>query len=338
MRQIILARRPVEMPVLADFAIEEVSCPIPGEGELLVEAKYLSVDPLQRSRMTESAVYGATIALGDVVWGRMVGEVVQSRNAGYAEGEIVEGMLGWREYAISDGRTDKAAYAPGLTRVDPSLGPISLSLGALGMPGATAYFSLLDVGKPEPGQTVLVSAAAGAVGSLVGQIARQRGCRVVGICGSPAKAAYLTGELGFDAALDYNDPGFEDALRAACPDGVDVFMDHVGGDIRMAALRNLARGARVVLVGHIAVINGARGLVPDVVPLLMGARARMEGFIVYDYEDRLDEARREIAAWIAGGQIKVHETIIDGFENLPEAFIGMMQGSNIGKQLVRVVG
>jgi NADPH-dependent curcumin reductase CurA len=325
--------------VEADFRLEEVPIPEPAAGELLIRAHYVSVDPLQRPRMQESSSYGATIPLGGLVVGRMVGEVVESRNPDYGVGEFVEGMLGWREYALSDGGTRKAEYAPGLTRVDPSLGPISTSLGILGMPGTTAYFSLLDLGRPQPGETVVISTAAGTVGSLAGQIAKIHGCRVIGIAGGAEKARYVVDELGFDGCVDYK--GVDDLaaeIRRLCPEGVDVYLDHVGGATREAVLANLRLRARIVLVGYIAGVNGVRPTVSDPAIPLMSKRARMEGFIVYDYEDRADEARQAIAGWLREGRIRYRETIEDGFEALPRAFISMLGGGNIGKQLVRMPG
>jgi NADPH:quinone reductase len=339
MKRFLLARRPAGMPVEEDFQLGEVPVPQPEAGQLLVRAHYISVDPLQRPRMQESSSYGQTIPLGGLVVGRMVGEVIESRNPAYREGEFVEGMLGWQEYALSDGGTHKAEYAPGLTRVDPALGPISTALGILGMPGVTAYFSLLDLGRPQPGETVVISTAAGTVGSLAGQIARIHGCRVVGICGSEEKRRYVVDELGFAGAVNYNATSdLAGEIRRLCPGGVDIYLDHVGGATREAVLTNLQLRARVVLVGYISGVNGARPTVADPAIPLMSRRARMEGFIVYDYEDRADEARQAIAGWLQEGKLSYRETIVDGFEELPRAFISMLNGGNIGKQLVRMAG
>lgn len=339
MKQFLLSRRPVGMPVEEDFHLSEVPVPQPEAGQLLIRAHYISVDPLQRPRMQESSSYGQTIPLGGLVVGRMVGEVIESRNPAYREGEFVEGMLGWQEYALSDGGTRKAEYAPGLTRVDASLGPISTSLGILGMPGVTAYFSLLELGAPQPGDTVVVSTAAGTVGSLAGQIARLKGCRVVGIAGSEEKVRYVVDELGFDAAINYKaTDDLAGDIRRLCPDGVDIYLDHVGGATREAVLANLQLRARIVLVGYITGVNGARPTVADPAIPLMSKRARMEGFIVYDYEERADEARQAIAGWLREGKLSYRETIVDGFEELPRAFISMLKGGNIGKQLVRMAG
>jgi NADPH-dependent curcumin reductase CurA len=337
-RQVVLAARPDGMPKPSDFRIVETPIPQPGPGELLVRACYLSADPLQRVRMHASSTYGNTIPLGQVVWGRMVGEVVESRNAAYRRGEFVEGMLGWQTYAISDGSTGRAEYAPGISRVDPSLAPISTSLGVLGMPGATAYFALLELGRPRPGETVVISAAAGMVGSLAGQIARIMGCRVIGLAGSDAKIAYLTDELGFDAAINYRTaPDLLEAVRDACPGGIDVYFDNVGGTVRDTMLRHLRRGARIPLVGRISGMNDtAPRLCPDPQVLLMHARASMHGFIVYDWQHRLGECRQVIAGWLKTGRIVYRESIVDGLEQAPNAFIALFTGENIGKQLIRI--
>lgn len=338
-RQIVLVNRPDGVPRETDFAIRTVPVPVPREGELLIRAHYLSVDPLQRLRMNESSTYGQTIPLGTVVWGRQVGQVVQSRNAAFREGDFVEGMLGWQDYAISDGRTERAEYAPGITRVDPALAPISTSLGILGMPGVTAYFAMLELGRPQPGETVVVSAAAGTVGALAGQIARIAGARVVGLAGSPEKVAHLTEDLGFAAGIDYRATlDLYGAVVAACPGGMDVYFDNVGGVIRDTMLRHLRRGARIPLVGRIAHLHDqAPRLCPDPQVPLMHARASMQGFIVYDYEHRADEARSAIAGWIADGRVRYRETVVDGLENTPRAFIAMLGGGNTGKALVRLV-
>ena len=338
-RRILLVRRPEGMPRPGDFRMDEAPVPQPRDGELLIRARYVSVDPLQRIRMNESATYGATIPLGGVVWGRMVGEVVESRHPGHPTGSVVEGMLGWQEYAISDGGTGKAEYAQGITRVDPNLAPVSTALGLLGMPGVTAYFAMLEIGRPQPGETVVVSAAAGTVGSLAGQIARIAGCHVIGIVGSDAKAAHITRDLGFAAAINYRtEPDITARLRALCPAGVDVYFDNVGGEIRDAVLGHLRRGARIPLVGRISQMHRAQALSRDPQVPLMHARARMEGFIVYDYEHRAAEAHRQIAAWLHAGQVTYRETITEGFENTPRAFLDMLAGENIGKALVRVTG
>ncbi len=337
-RRYVMRSRPIGMPVEADFAIQSMPMPEPGPGEMLVKAHYLAADPLQRYRMEPSSIYGAVLAEGDPVKGRMVGEVVRSRHPDYREGEFVEGMLGWQEYAISDGSTARAQYAPGIARVDPTIAPISASLGILGYPGVTAYFALRDICAPKPGDTVVVSSAAGAVGSLAGQIARIMGARVVGIAGSGAKTAWLKDELGFDVAINYRDATpLSEQLRAACPDGVDCFFDNVGGDQSDIVFGHLAPFARVAIVGNISTINSAdKPRRNDFQQLVMMNRALVQGFIVYDYEKRADEARQAIAGWFRDGLVKHRESIVEGFENAPSAFIAMMRGDIIGKQLIKL--
>jgi NADPH-dependent curcumin reductase CurA len=341
-RRILLVRRPQGMPVPDDFRIEPAPIPEPAEGQFLVRAHYLSVDPLQRVRMNETSTYGATIPLGTPVWGRMVGEVVDSRHTAHPVGSFVEGMLGWQEYALSDGSRAKAEYAPGVTPVDPTQAPISTALGILGMPGLTAYFGLLALGQPQPGETVVISAAAGTVGSLAGQIARIKGCRVIGIVGSAEKAEHIVRDLGFHAAIDYRidyriEPDITARLRVLAPDGVDVYMDNVGGAIRDAVMAHLRRGARIPLVGCISQMHEAQPMSRDPQVALMHARARMEGFIVYDWVDRAAEAHQAIAAWLREGKLAYRETIRDGLENTVPAFLSMMNGGNVGKALVRLI-
>lgn len=273
-RKVLLAARPVGLPKLADFSFADERVPDPGAGEFLIEAQYLSADPLQRWRMEATTDYGDTIALGEMIWGRMVGRVVRSRHPDWQEGDYAEGMLGWQEYALSRGETGKAAYAKGVTRVDLSIAPLSTALGILGMPGVTAYFALLEICQPRAGETVVVSAAAGTVGSLAGQIAKILGCRVVGIVGSQEKARHVVEDLKFDAAIDYRaTPDLREALRAACPDRIDAYFDNVGGAVADAVYRHLAKRARIAVVGRVAQLEGtARREDPQ--ELLIAARAR----------------------------------------------------------------
>ena len=338
-RQIVLAARPDGLPKESDLRLVEGPVPEIGEGQLLVRAHYLSADPFQRLRMNDSARYGQPLALDDVFRGRMVGEVVRSNHAGFTPGEFVEGMLGWQEYAVSDGSYSRAEYAPGVTKVDPDLAPISTSLGILGFPGVTSYFALLELCDPKPGETVVITSAAGAVGSLAGQIAKIKGCRVVGLTSTDEKVAYIVDELGFDAGINYRtEANLSDALRRTCPDRIDVHFDNVGGEIADTILRHLNTHARIALVGGISHINDAQPrLAPDLSGLLTAARARLQGFIVYDYEDRADEARHTIASWLKDGRIKYRETVMEGIENAPRALISVLQGGNIGKQLIKVI-
>lgn len=338
-RQFVMAHRPQGEVKESDFAIQESPLPVPRQGEFLVKAHYLSADPLQRYRMESQSDYGKVLQAGEPIKGRLVGEIVQSRHPDFKEGEFVEGMLGWQEFALSDGSTRRAEYAPGVARVDPTIAPIASSLGILGFPGVTAYFAMLDICAPKAGETVVVSSAAGAVGSVAGQIAKILGARVIGLAGSDDKVAWVANELGFDVGINYRTaPDLLAALREACPRRIDAHFDNVGGDIADAVIQHLAWHARIALVGNISRINSAdRPPRLDAQQFLMMARGMMKGFIVYDYEDRADEARRAIAGWMREGRIKYRETIVDGFENAPRAFVAMMRGEAIGKQLVRLV-
>lgn len=335
-RRVLLAARPHGIPRLSDFRLVEDATPEPGPGEFLVEAHYLSADPLQRWRMEERTDYGNTIALGEVVWGRMVGRVARSRNRDWREGDFAEGMLGWQEFAVSRGETAKADYARGVTRIEPSDGPVSAALGILGMPGLTAYFALIEICRPQPGETVVVSAAAGTVGSLAGQIAKIRGCRVVGIVGGAEKARHVVDDLGFDSAIDYR--GVDDlagALRGACPDGIDAYFDNVGGAVADAVYRHLAPRARIAVVGRVAQLSGS-GKREDPQEFLISARARVEGFIVYDYEKRADEARHAIRDWLRSGRVRFRETVHHGIESAPQALIDVLQGRGLGKHVIKL--
>jgi NADPH-dependent curcumin reductase CurA len=329
-RRVVLVRRPPGEPAESDFRVEETAVPEPGPREVLVRVVYLSLDPYQRGRMRDAASYAAPVGLGEVMTGGVVGEVVKSNHPDFAVGDIVEDRLGWQEYAIGGG--------PSLRKVDPRIAPISTANGVLGMPGMTAYFGLLDVGQPKPGETVVVSAASGAVGQVVGQIARIMGCRVVGIAGGPKKCAFVTDELGFDACLDYKaGKDLDAALRAACPNGIDVYFDNVGGTISDAVLRNVNFFARVALCGSISQYNVTA---PEMGPRLMGTfvgkRVAMRGFIVTDFAERYAPARRQMGEWVKSGRIKYREDIADGIDKTPRAFIGMLRGENFGKQLVRL--
>lgn len=329
-RRVVLVRRPPAEPAESDFRVEEAPMPEPGHREVLVRVIYLSLDPYQRGRMRDAVSYSPPVALNEVMTGGTVGEVVKSNHPDFAVGDIVEDRLGWQEYAI--GRS------PGLRKVDPKMGPISTANGVLGMPGMTAYFGLLEVGRPKPGETVVVSAASGAVGQSVGQIAKLMGCRAVGIAGGPEKCAFVEDTLGFDACIDYKaEKDLDAALRAACPGGVDVYFDNVGGMISDAVLRQLNFFARVALCGSISQYNTAT---PELGPRLMGTfvgkRVSMRGFIVWDFNDRYEPARKQMAGWIQAGKLKYREDIAEGIEKAPRAFIGMLRGENFGKQLVKL--
>jgi hypothetical protein len=329
-RQIVLAARPVGFPKESDFQLVETPTPTPGPGEFLVRGKYLSVDPYMRPRIAGGKSYARGVEVGDVMVGGVVGEVIESKHADYAPGEIVEGLLGWRQYVVSNGE--------GVRKVDPALAPISTALGVLGMPGASAYFGLLEVGKPQAGETVVVSGAAGAVGSIAGQIAKLKGCRVVGIAGSDEKVRHLTEELGFDAAFNYKTtPNYHRKLMALCPSGIDVYFDNVGGEITDAVIRHINVRARLVICGQISQYNLEK---PEMGPRwlwsLIVKQARAEGFLVFQFADRYREALRDLAGWLKEGKLKYRENIVEGMENAPRAFIGMLKGENIGKQLVKI--
>ena len=328
-RQIRLAARPMNYPQESDFSLVESPIPDPGQGEVLFQAIWLSLDPYQRGRMRDAKSYAASLELGQVIVGGVAGRIIRSRTPAFSEGDIVEGSLGWQEYAISDGSD--------LRKVDLSLGPLSTAVGVLGMPGMTAYFGFLNVGQPRPGDTVVVSAASGAVGQVVGQISKIVGCRTVGIAGTQEKIDYIVNELGFDAGINYKTEDLDSALGAACPLGVDVYFDNVGGVVTDAVFDHLNLGARISLCGYISQYNQDK---PEPGPrkmgMLVGLQARAEGFIVTQFEHSYDGARQRIAGWIKEGRIKYKEDVVEGLENAPRAFIGLMQGHNFGKLLVKV--
>jgi NADPH:quinone reductase len=329
-RQITLAARPTGWPKESDFKLIESPVPEPNDGEMLVRMIYVSVDPYMRGRMNDAESYAPPVKIGEVMGSGSVGQVSVSRNPQFAPGDYVEGFFGWQEYAISGGQ--------GVRKLDPALAPLSTALGILGMPGLTAYFGLLDIGKPRARDTVVVSGAAGAVGSLAGQIARISGCRVIGIAGSDQKVAWLTDQLGFDAAFNYKtNPDYSEKLAEWCPAGVDVYFDNVGGPITDAVFRFLKTGARVVVCGQIAQYNADK---PEIGPRLLVhlviKQARAEGFLVTQFAPRYPQALRQMATWLKAGKLKYREQFVDGIGNTPRAFIGMLQGENTGKQLVRV--
>lgn len=328
-RQVILKTRPAGMPLESDFELIETPLAECGEGELLIRTHFTSVDPYLRGIMREGSGYLGAIAPGDVVPAGSVGEVIESRHPGFRPGEFVAGMWGWQEYGLSDGQ--------GLHRVDPALAPVSTALGVLGMPGLTAYFGLLDLGEPKPGETVLVSGAAGAVGSLAGQIARIRGCRVVGAAGTDEKVRHLVEDVGFDAAFNYRtEPAPLERLRALCPAGIDVYFDNTGGPLTDAALLHINSFARIVLCGQIAQYNETEiPTGPRLLFQLIVKQARMQGFLVFQFRERYPEGIAQMAAWIREGKLKYREDIVDGIEQTPRAFIGLFTGDNTGKRLVR---
>jgi NADPH-dependent curcumin reductase CurA len=327
-RQVLLKRRPVGRPVADDFEIVDTPVPALKDGDVLRRTIYLSLDPYMRGRMSEGPSYAPAVALGQVMVGQTVSEVIESRNPAFKTGDIVVVYDGWQQYGCSNGQ--------GVRTIDPSLAPISYSLGVLGMPGLTAYVGLLDLGQPKTGETVVVSAASGAVGSVVGQIAKIKGCRAVGVAGGTEKCDYVIRELGFDACVDHKRDDFADALAAACPGGIDVYFDNVGGPVLKAALRLINQNARIPLCGTIAEYNATElppG--PNLRPLLV-KRAMIKGFIVSDHAERLPAFLKECAGWLREGKIKYREDIVEGLEAAPAALLKLFDGRNFGKLLVRV--
>ncbi|WP_421384892.1 NADP-dependent oxidoreductase [Bacillus salacetis] len=329
-KQIKLASRPHGKPESKDFQYEEISVPEPGDKEVLLKTIYLSVDPYMRGRMSNAKSYVEPFKVGEPLHGGVISKVVKSNSGLFKEGEFVIGMLPWQEYSLASEKE--------VRRVDPSIAPLSSYLGILGMTGLTAYFGLLDIGQPKKGETVVISGAAGAVGSAAGQIAKIQGAKVVGIAGSDEKVEYLINTLGFDKAINYKTCGnIRDALKEACPDGIDVYFENVGGEIGDAALSLLNKFARVPVCGAISAYNNTE---PDignrVQGILIKSSALMKGFVVNDYADRFKEGASQLGKWLAEGKLTYEETITEGFENVPEAFLGLFNGNNLGKQLVKV--
>jgi NADPH:quinone reductase len=326
-RRVTLASRPVGFPEESDFQLDEDDVREPGTGEVLVRTLWLSVDPYQRGRMSESRSYARSLELGDVITSQAVGEVVESNDPRYEPGDYVVGQLGWQEHAV--------ARAGTLRKVVPGA-PLETNLHVLGTNGLTAYFGLFDIGQPRPGDTVVVSAAAGAVGQVVGQLAKLAGCRAVGIAGGAEKKRELGETFGYDAAVDYRNDDVRATLKVACPDGVDVYFDSVGGEISAAVYSRLNVGARIALCGQISQYNLERPEPTFHPGLLIVFRARMQGFLVSDYAARFGEALPRLAAWLANGELRYTEDVTERLENAPEAFLRMLRGENRGKTLVRV--
>jgi NADPH-dependent curcumin reductase len=325
-----LAARPVGLPKASDWDYVEEPAPEPGDGQILVGVEYISLDPAMRAWMNDVRSYIPPVQIGEVMRAAAIGRVVESRHPDYQAGEWVNGVFGVQRYAVSDGR--------GVTRVDTSVAAPPVHLGTLGLSGMTAYFGLLDIGRPEPGQTVVVSGAAGSVGSVVGQIARIKGCRAVGIAGGPEKCRWLVDELGFDAAIDYKAGDLRSQLREHAPDRVDVFFDNVGGEILDTVLLRLARGARVVISGAISQYNATE---PPPGPAhymqLLVMRASMIGFVVFDYAPRYREAVAELGAWLQTGELRSREDVVQGdIQQFPEVLLRLFTGGNTGKLVLTV--
>ncbi|ANU24258.1 NADP-dependent oxidoreductase [Planococcus donghaensis] len=328
-KEIQLANRPEGMPTNDDFNFVEKEIPIPAENEVLLKTLYLSVDPYMRGRMRDVKSYIPPFELNQALTGGLLAEVVESRSDLFEKGDIVSSNLSWAEYNV--------ANASKLQKIDPTAASITAHLSVLGLTGLTAYFGLLDIANPQAGETVVVSGAAGAVGSIVGQIAKIKGTRVVGIAGSDDKIDYLINELGFDAAVNYKKDSFKEDLINALPDGVDVYFDNVGGDISDAVIRQLNKHARISLCGAISSYNNEEG---DLGPRMQGQFIRtstmMKGFTLGDYAKELPAGVAALTQWLQEGKLKYDETIVEGFENTPEAFLGLFKGTNLGKQLVKV--
>ena len=327
-RQWVLARRPSGYPQESDFELVEREVDEPRHGEILIHSLYLSLDPYMRGRMRDRASYAPGVKIGGVLVGEVVGRVVSSRSADFKVGDIVASSIGWQEYGV--------AAAHMARKVDTDDVPISTALGVLGMPGLTAYHGLLQVGRPRPGETVLVSAASGAVGGVVGQLAKMSGCRVIGTVGADDKSAYILNDLGFDAAINYKTEDVAGRLLDVAPDGVDIYFDNVGGPVTDAALNNLAFRGRVLVCGQISQYNLEE---PDLAPRnlwnLISKQARIEGFLVFNFATDHDVARARMTDWVRSGVLKYKEDVVDGFENMPRAFIGLMNGANFGKLLIK---
>jgi NADPH-dependent curcumin reductase len=324
-----LAARPVGTPKRSDWNYAAEPIPDLADGQLLIKILYVSLDPAMRGWMNEGKSYVPPIGIGEVMRAGALGRVVSSKNPAFAIGDHVYGALGVQQFAVSAGK--------GLTKVDPKLAPLPVYLGTLGMPGMTAYFGLLDIGKPKEGDTVVVSGAAGAVGMVVGQIAKIKGCRVVGIAGGQDKCQFVVRDLGFDSAIDYKTEDVRKSLRTHCPDGINVYFDNVGGDILEAALANLARGARIVICGAISqycATGPVKG--PSNYMSLLVNRASMTGMVVFDYADRYAVAGREMAGWMAAGKLKTREHIVEGLETFPDTLLQLFKGENTGKLILKI--
>ena len=326
-RQIVLKRRPAGKPSPDDFLTHSAPIPVPADGEVLRRTIYLSLDPYMRGRMSDARSYAAPVPLGGVMVGHTISEVIESRDPAFKPGDLVAAYDGWQEYACSPGQ--------GLRGLERDL-PLTTALGVLGMPGLTAYVGLIDLGQPKAGETVVVSAASGAVGSVVGQLAKIRGCRAVGVAGSPEKCRYVVEELGLDACVNYKTGELVPALRAACPDGIDIYFENVGGAVLAAVLQLINRGARIPLCGLISNYNEAQPPPgPNLLPLLVN-RATMRGFIISDHVDRTGAFLQECAPLVRAGRLRHREDIVDGLDAAPEALAGLFEGRNFGKLIIRV--
>ena len=329
-RQVLFVKRPAGLPDPSCFKLVTSTMPQPQSGQVLVKTRFISVDPYMRGRMNDRKSYAPPFRLNEVLNGGVVAEIVESKSNNFEKGNVVLGNLGWQDYSIAGENL--------VHKIDRDIAPVSTALGVLGMPGLTAYFGLLEIGQPQQNETVVVSGAAGAVGTIVGQIARIQGCHVVGIAGADRKIKYLIDELGFDAAINYRTaPDLKKALEEACPHGVDIYFDNVGGDISDAVLSLINNNARIPVCGQISLYNEDHTPVgPRIQPQLLAHGALMKGFLVRNFADRFDDGIRQLAIWVREKRVKYAEEIIEGLENTPKAFIGLFAGENLGKQLVKV--
>lgn len=332
-RQVLLARRPNGAPVADDFELAQTDVPKPGSGEMLLRTVYLSLDPYMRGRMNAEKSYADPVPVGGVMEGGTVSVVEQSHGGKFAEGDIVVGRTGWQDYMVSDGAS--------LSKVDPSAAPISTALGVLGMPGMTAYSGLLRLGNPKEGETLVVAAASGAVGANVGQIAKIKGCRAVGVAGGPEKCTFVVDELGFDACIDHRADDFEAQLAAACPDGVDIYFENVAGRVLEAVIPLFNFWARMPVCGLIAQYNmqdlpQGTNMLPALMRAILTYRLHIEGFIVRDFADMHGDFQRDMSEWVREGRVKYKEHRVAGLENAPDTLIGLLKGENFGKVVIEV--
>ncbi len=329
-KQIILSGRPKGKPVLENFETKNIILPELAEKEILLEAMYFSVDPYMRGRMNDAKSYAPPFEIGKPITGGVIAKVVKSNAGNFKENDIVSGNLPWQQHCI--------ASATSILKIDTSIAPASYYLGILGMPGLTAYFGLMHIGKPKAGETVVVSGAAGAVGLVVGQIAKLQGCRVVGIAGTDEKVALLKGEFGFDEVINYKTcPDLKKAIADACPKAVDIYYDNVGGETSDAVISNINFNARIVLCGQIALYNSTEiPMGPRIQPMLLTRSVLMQGFIIGNYQSQFSEGSMQLGTWVKEGKLKYKETIVKGFDKLPDALLGLFEGDNIGKMIVEL--
>ena len=329
-RNIVLRRRPAGMPGRDDFATVSEPIPAPRQGEVVVRNLFLSIDPYMRGRLSDRKSYATPVQIGETMTGETVGEVTASTEPEFAPGDIVVGARGWQTHSVVSGRA--------LTKIAPGGAPLSAYLGVLGMPGVTAYSGMTDIGQAKPGETVLISAASGAVGSVAGQIAKRAGARVVGIAGGPDKCLYVQEQLGFDACVDHREMNLPAAITEACPEGVDVYFENVGGAVQAAAFSQLNNFARVIMCGMVAQYNAAEFPTGPNLGFMVAKRVRMQGLLVFDKPERFAEWRALAAPWVADGSLAYRETVVDGLENAPEALRMILEGDNFGKMIVRIAG